>query len=99
MTSTPRVKRPATASPAPAARSPRMMRPVTVGVLVALYGAPALAEEGALQEVIVTATRRSESAQNIPASITAITGAALEQAGITDKVDLARSLAGINVTD
>jgi outer membrane receptor protein involved in Fe transport len=75
------------------------MTPVTAGVLVALYGAPAFADEGALQEVIVTATRRSESAQNIPASLTAITGAALEQAGITDKVDLARSLAGINVTD
>ncbi len=68
-------------------------------MLAALYGAPSVADNDTLQEVIVTATRRSESAQNIPASITAITGPALEQAGIVDKVDLARSLAGINVTD
>ncbi|HEV7611579.1 MAG TPA: TonB-dependent receptor [Steroidobacteraceae bacterium] len=75
------------------------MTTVAVGVLAALYGAPSVADNDTLQEVIVTATRRSESAQNIPASITAITGPALEQAGIVDKVDLARSLAGINVTD
>lgn len=83
----------------------RSMRPihkmtsVTIGVLAALYGGPSFADSDTLQEVIVTATRRSESAQNIPASITAITGATLEQAGIADKVDLAHSLAGINVTD
>ncbi len=75
------------------------MTAVAVGVLAALYGAPAPADTDTLQEIIVTATRRSESAQNIPASITAITGAAIEAAGISDKVDLAHSLAGINVTD
>lgn len=72
---------------------------IALGVLAALHGAPSPAESDTLQEVIVTATRRSESAQNIPQSITAITGAAIEAAGITDKVDLAHSLAGINVTD
>lgn len=80
-------------------REPRKMSAVAAGVLAALYGAASLADGDTLQEVIVTATRRSESAQNIPASITAITGPTLEQAGIADKVDLARSLAGINVTD
>ena len=75
------------------------LTPVTVAVLAALYGVPVAAEENALQEVIVTATRRSVSAQDIPASITAITGTALEQAGISDTAELARSLAGINVTD
>ena len=80
-------------------RASREMTAVTVGVLAALYGAPAPADTDSLQEVIVTATRRSESAQSIPASITAITGADIEAAGISDKVDLAHSLAGINVTD
>jgi outer membrane receptor protein involved in Fe transport len=75
------------------------MTPVTIAVLTALYGVPSVADDTTLQEIIVTATRRSESAQNIPANITAITGAALEQAGIADKIDLAHSLAGINVTD
>ena len=73
---------------------------VTVGVCAALYGAAATAADtDTLKDVIVTATRRSESAQDIPQSITANTGAAIEAAGIMDKVDLAHSLAGINVTD
>ncbi len=80
-------------------RASREMTAVAVGVLAALHGAPAPADTDTLQEIIVTATRRSESAQNIPESITAITGAAIEAAGISDKVDLAHSLAGINVTD
>jgi len=69
------------------------------GVLAALYGYSAVAADDGLQEIIVTATRRQESAQNIPASITAISGAALDEAGIADKTDLAHSLAGINETD
>jgi iron complex outermembrane recepter protein len=73
--------------------------PVAAGVLAALYGTVSVADDNTLQEVIVTATRRSESAQDIPASITAITGKTLDQAGISDTADLARSLAGINVTD
>jgi outer membrane receptor protein involved in Fe transport len=82
-----------------AVRPLRKLTPVAAGVFVALYGTPSIADDTTLQEVVVTATRRSESAQNIPISITAITGAALEQAGVADKVDLAHSLAGINVTD
>src|SRR3984957_13346257 len=73
--------------------------PLPVGVLASFYGRPSFADDPTLQEVIVTATRRSESAQDIPASITAITGSALEQSGITDTNQLARTLAGINVTD
>lgn len=82
------------------------VRPVAVAVVSALYGSSALAdqatppaESAALQEIVVTATRRAESAQNVPISITAISGAALEEAGITDTVDLGHSLAGINVID
>ena len=72
---------------------------LTAAVLTALYGAPALAEEDALQEVVVTATRRAVSAQDLPISITAVTGAALDAGGITDISGLAHSMAGVNVTD
>jgi outer membrane receptor protein involved in Fe transport len=72
---------------------------LTAGVLSALYGAQATAADSYLQEIVVTATRRSESAQNIPASITAITGDTLEQAGVVDTTSLAQTVAGINVTD
>src|SRR5579872_5305095 len=76
------------------------LQPVAMAVLTALYGVPASAEQTPqLQEIVVTATRRAESAQNVPQSITAISGSALEQAGVVDKVDLGHSLAGINVTD
>jgi len=99
MAGTTRMTRPATLDIQPARRPPQKMTALTVSVLAALYGAPSVADDTTLQEIIVTATRRSESAQNIPASITAITGVALEQAGIANTNDLAHSLAGINVTD
>jgi iron complex outermembrane receptor protein len=77
---------------------------LTAAVLTALYGEPAPAataplDESALQEVVVTATRRAVSAQDLPISITAVTGAALEQAGINDISGLAHSMAGVNFTD
>jgi iron complex outermembrane receptor protein len=77
---------------------------LTAAVLSALYGKPVAAataplDETALQEVVVTATRRAVSAQDLPISITAVTGAALDQAGINDISGLAHSLAGVNFTD
>jgi outer membrane receptor protein involved in Fe transport len=77
---------------------------VAIAVLTAIYGSSAFADdastqENGLQEVVVTATRRAVSAQDLPISITAVTGASLEQGGIQDIADLARSMAGVNVTD
>jgi iron complex outermembrane recepter protein len=97
--------------PAPAAR--RLASPsLTAAVLSILYGAPGVAApattatttaeasgEGSLEEVTVTATRRAESAQDIPLSITAVSGAALELAGIQDIAGLAHSMSGVNYTD
>lgn len=37
-----------------------------------------------VEDIIVTAEKRSESAQRTPAAVTAITGAALSQRGLTD---------------
>ncbi|HME38935.1 MAG TPA: TonB-dependent receptor [Steroidobacteraceae bacterium] len=76
---------------------------LTAAVLTVLYpassrAAPAPAED-ALQEVVVTASRRAVSAQDLPISITAVTGASLDQAGIQDISGLAHSVAGVNVTD
>src|ERR1700690_2190936 len=99
LTVTPRLRRRAALGAAWAARPARAMTPVAVGILAALYGTLSTAEDNTLQEIIVTATRRSQSAQDIPASITAITGKTLEQAGIADIAELARSVAGMDVTD
>ena len=67
--------------------------------MTVLYGAHSVAGEDALEEVIVTASRRAVSAQDLPISITAVNGAALDQAGIQDLAGLARSMAGVNFTD
>jgi iron complex outermembrane receptor protein len=100
MVGTHRATRPRAAESRRMLRKLRRITPLTIGVLTALYGTwAAAADDNTLQEIIVTATRRSVSAQDVPASITAITGKTLEQAGIADVADLARSLAGINVTD
>lgn len=89
------------------------LTPVTIAVLTALYGAPVHADgstatsapgdntvaDTSLQEVMVTATRHEANAQDLPISITAITGDQLQQAGIEDIAGLARSTAGVNFTD
>jgi iron complex outermembrane receptor protein len=77
---------------------------LTAAILAALYGAPAVADpnvadEGLLQEVVVTATRRASSAQDLPISITAVSGASLEAAGIDDIAGLAHSMAGVSYAD
>ncbi len=84
---------------------------VAAAVLAALYGGRALADGaavvadaaseggGGLQEVTVTATRREASAQDLPLSITAISGDALEEGGIQDMGELAHSIAGVDFTD
>jgi iron complex outermembrane receptor protein len=85
---------------------------LTAAVLAALYGAPSGAapapapttatstsDDASLQEVIVTASRRAVSAQDLPISITAVSGDALDKAGIQDMAGLAHSMAGVNYTD
>ncbi len=56
-------------------------------------------EADTLAEVTVTATRREASAQDLPMSITAVSGDQLEAVGIEDVARLARSMAGVNFTD
>ena len=77
---------------------------LTTAVLAALYGSPGIADQSntdndTLTEVIVTATRRATSAQDLPISITAVSGTTLDQAGIEDIAGLAHSMAGVNYTD
>ncbi|MDP9012255.1 MAG: TonB-dependent receptor plug domain-containing protein, partial [Pseudomonadota bacterium] len=77
---------------------------MTAAVLAVLYGAPSSADqanldEATLQEVVVTATRRAVSAQDLPIAITAVSGSRLDQAGIVDIAGLAHSMAGVNYTD
>jgi len=74
---------------------------LTAAVMAAIHGTAVHADDNevSLQEVVVTATRRAVSAQDVPISITAVSGAELEQAGIEDISALAHSMAGVNYTD
>ncbi|MBS0416130.1 MAG: TonB-dependent receptor [Proteobacteria bacterium] len=52
-----------------------------------------------LQEVIVTATGRRQSIQDVPYNISAVSGETLAAAGITDFYALAKSVPGLAVAD
>lgn len=51
----------------------------------------------ALEEIVVTAQKREQAAQDVPVSLFALSGATLEQQGITSIEELGNSLAGVNV--
>jgi outer membrane receptor protein involved in Fe transport len=51
-----------------------------------------------IEEVIVTATKRAESVQDIPQSITAVSGKDLEAKGIENYEDLTRTIPGVIAT-
>ncbi len=56
------------------------------------------ADTGALQEIIVTAEKRSERINDVPMSITAATGDDLREQRITDPAGLAKFVPGFNFT-
>jgi iron complex outermembrane receptor protein len=83
-------------------------RSLTLGLMggaIALCGGVAFAQDQSqaavpterLQEVLVTAQKREENIQSVPISMTAITGAQLEDAGIVNVSDIARFIPGLSV--
>ena len=56
--------------------------------LLGVVPAAIAADESVLEEVVVTATRRTESIQDIPVSITAVSADVLATAGVVDARDL-----------
>jgi iron complex outermembrane recepter protein len=55
------------------------------------------AESFGLEEVVVTATRREENLQNVPASIAAMSGKQLEEQGIFSTTGIANSVPGLQI--
>ncbi|MEM1110671.1 MAG: TonB-dependent receptor [Pseudomonadota bacterium] len=55
--------------------------------------------QGELEEILVTATRRAQSVQDVPYNISAISGDDLALAGITDLGALVRNVPGITYVD
>lgn len=57
------------------------------------------AQQSNLEEVIVTATRRSESLQDIPINITSLSATTIERDRLSDLSDIARVVPGMTVID
>ena len=86
-------------------------RPALIGLaLLTLGSVPLMAEaqqsaqpqaepSGALQEVIVTATKRSQNLQEVPFSVSSTSEEQIRASGAMDLVDLARNVAGLAVAD
>ncbi len=71
----------------------KLRAPMSIALAAAWSMQAAVAQDvpsgvGVLEEVTVTATRREESIQSVPISITAISAEALAQAGVKDTRDL-----------
>ena len=64
-----------------------------------LMGAQAALAQGQLEEVIVTATKRAQSVQDIPMSVEAMSGEAIARNGIRDMADLSASIPSFIVTE
>jgi iron complex outermembrane recepter protein len=78
----------------------RRLQYVYAGILASLsLQTAAVAEERQLEEILVTAQKRTESLQDIPISVTAISAKDLEIMGIRDSVDLTRASASLTYTE
>jgi iron complex outermembrane recepter protein len=76
------------------------------GVSMALIAAPAFAQDaapaeadnGGLEEIIVTAQKRQERLQDVPVSVTAVSAEQLENQRISNFGDLTRAAASLTIT-
>lgn len=59
--------------------------------------AEASADTASLEEIVVTAQKRSENIRDVPISITALTANDLEQAGVKNTQDLVNSVPGLHI--
>ena len=72
---------------------------LSAAIASTLISGYATAQNSMLEEVIVTATRRPVSLQDIPINITSLSGKIIERDRLTDLVDIARMVPGMTVVD
>ena len=77
----------------------RVYSPIAAAVIVALGGQIAAAQDsGGLEEIVVTAQKRSENLQDVPISIEAIGAEKLEELNIRNFTDYVRMLPSVATT-
>jgi iron complex outermembrane receptor protein len=74
---------------------------VTAIATVSLMGGAAAQaqDQPVLEEILVTASAREQSMQDIPYNISAMSGTDMESRQITDQADLLRAISGVSVVD
>ena len=89
------MKKPIIANPS------RLIYPCLLIATVITTGLPnsVFAQSDVIDEILVTATRRAMSVQDIPFNISAMTGDQLEAAGVFSLADLSRAIPGIAFSD
>src|SRR3984893_9015137 len=81
------------------------LRSLTISTAVAGFaGLPFVAsaqqvDQGAIQEVIVTAQKRVANLQDVPFSVAAQTQDDIRASGASNIIDLARNVAGLTIAD
>ncbi|MFK7888514.1 MAG: TonB-dependent receptor [Gammaproteobacteria bacterium] len=71
---------------------------MTAALPAALLTSPVVfAQENLLEEVVVTATKREQSIQDVPLSISAVSGERISDMAIHDMTDLSSSIANLHV--
>src|SRR4029077_7966828 len=60
--------------------------------------ADAASQNGGLQEIVVTAQKRAERLQDVPLSVTAATGAQMQELGVTSPAALEKIVPGFTFT-
>lgn len=78
--------------------------PLAMGIALALQTPAAMAQvdeqaDARIDEILVTATRRSQTVQEIPYNINVITAERLKQAGVSDTTNLVRLVPGLYIND
>ncbi len=72
---------------------------MTTTALTSVSLSSAHAQQIAMEEIVVTATRRAESVQDIPINVTAVTTADIQRLRLNNIAELARWVPGLNPTD
>ena len=81
-----------------AAQSKATKTAVATAVAAAL-ASPAMAQERVIEEITVTATKREMNVQDVPISITAVSGTKLQELNITNVVDLGKTVPGLVINN
>lgn len=74
------------------------INPLAAAVILSVSSSQALTQPPALEEVIVTATKRAESLQDVPVTVNAISATTLQEAGVVDLTDVAALVPALTVS-